>query len=505
MAKIPRVSQGDRPSAVPSGPLPTAGEAVGIIKAVGGLVDIGVKIAAEVEEKEARILQKAREDKQAIVNEVAAGRMAGDFEETLSGYAERFKKELWDNPEEASGQLLDAGRLLADRQLEQAPNTQVGLTSARHNNVRIGAAVREMENWAQSRQTQKAKGDAEAIINRAAGAAEHLTSMPQLGTLLAGVEPRYGEMLRSVFGPQAEEKLNEVRERAVEGFVLVNGARDPVGVLAALDAGSGPLVDYATPGKRDTWRRKTELSLENRGETAKRDLLFSATGETRTAVEMLNQGRLDAGTVLALQNRNINAQKAMAINPSYTKTQRDDQIALLKKQGEILDAIEDIRRRGTKYDPAEQVDGDTAALFEMDKTMRKLNGQKDLLILAEQQDRLILLRRERKISEAKYQTMWATVNLALTKALEAEAKKTGHGPLGLFQSAREAGNEELNSLFKGELKNATPKQQLEARMNYARQYIEATKDDREIDEATSRRFAREAGSYETGRRLRGID
>src|SRR3990167_11163850 len=86
-----------------------------------------------------------------------------------------------------------------------------------------------MENWAQSRQTQKAKGDAEAIINRAAGAAEHLTSMPQLGTLLAGVEPRYGEMLRSVFGPQAEEKLNEVRERAVEGFVLVNGARDPVG------------------------------------------------------------------------------------------------------------------------------------------------------------------------------------------------------------------------------------------------------------------------------------
>jgi hypothetical protein len=72
--KIPRAGYSDRPSTTPSGGLPSINTVgAGITSALGNMADAGIEIAAAEEKR----LAKLRAEKQAIVDEVDAGRRRG--------------------------------------------------------------------------------------------------------------------------------------------------------------------------------------------------------------------------------------------------------------------------------------------------------------------------------------------------------------------------------------------------------------------------------------------
>lgn len=498
MAKIPRVALGDRPSGVPQGSGPTPAAVAAPIASLAKLGDVGYDIVSDQEKQEAAKHRAALEAKQAIINEVEGATRTANFDSMLRQNADLIKKEFFDNPEKAVPQFTENARTFAQFEVDSATevNGQVGLDVARQSGARIAAVTNDLYNWASARQTQRAKGQTEEIINRTAEAAEHLSSVDELERHIVTSQQQYAGQFAAVFGDQAPAKLHEMAAQATRGFFAVAGDRNPLGVLAALDAG-GPAAGFLTPSERDTLRRQTKLSLDGRDTTREIDLARSASGENKQALELLNVGALDAKLMLSLENRNKKAQQAAAIDQSFTPEQRKAHVAALQKQGEALAALEDIRRRGTKFDPADHVDGDSAEMAQQAKVFRKLKGQPgDLLLLQEQQHRVILARRERTISDSAFMSMSKDLNLALEKSVSAEQGNTSHWIF--FRDSREAGNVELNRLFNGKLKNATAAQKTAAWQSYITNFAAASKDGVKVESAATRRMAKEAAAFETG-------
>ena len=496
MAKIPRIEKGNRPSAVPGGPLPGVNSgAAPAIAAFGNLAEVGYKIAADAEEREMERLRLIQERKQAIVNEVEAGRRAGDYEEGIVGQLDDLKKQYAEEPDKVPQQLLEGGRVLLDRQIEQAPNTQIGLEMAQRGNTRLMAAVREAHDWVQARQTQKIKGDLEAQKNQLAVNAGRFGSTGQLDDFLKTQRQSLFPQYEKVFGVNASKEWNDTVSRAAESYARVQGDIRPVSLRAELSNPRGALATALTPQERDTLITRTERALEKRGETRQYDILGVAAGKTVNLVDALNSGELDPAVLIAHQHENTMAQKAAAIDPSFSPEQRREQVRLLKRQGEVLDAIDGIFTRGQKFDPLKMAVNDAAALKDADKALAKFKGKVEQLpLLVEQMERLTLARKKGEISNGGYASAFGHIGLAYKKALSDEADNDG---FWIFQNSRESANREMTRLLETRAQNASEDKKASAWVAYMQRYVEASKKG-DVNAEAARRMARQAISIETG-------
>lgn len=501
MGRIPRVALGDRPSAVPQGGAFSPSSIAAPTAALADVAGMGARIASDAEMKEAEKLQRALEAKQAIVNEVEGSTRVANLDATLRESMLAVQKDMADNPDKAVAQFVENARNFMDSEVRDASdfNSAVGLDVARGAQARIAEHTNEMYKWAQIRQTQKTKGQAQEIINRTAAAAEHLNSYDQLQRHIDGAKAQYKEMFTNVYGDEADAKLHEMASQATRGFFAVAGDRNPIGVMSALEDSNGAAAKYLTPSERDSLRRQTKLSLDGRHATRELDIARQAAGENAQALELLNSGQLKAETTLSLIARNEAAQKAAAVDPTFTPEQRKLQVEKLKRQHEALQAVEDIRRRGQRFDPVDHVDADTAMMAQQQKVFHKLKGQPgDLLLLEEQQQRVMLARAKREISDSAFMAMMKDLNTNFDATVKAEQNDTWGIHWMSLQDAREAGNSELNRLFRGRLKNATAKQQAAAWQNYVRQLADAQKSGTPVKADSTRAMARSAASLETG-------
>jgi len=492
VAKIPRINKGDRPSAVGSSGYHSPAAVAAPIAALGEAGDAALQ-------GELRRLEKAQAEKQMIVDEVEGSKRLADFDATIREGMDTVKKDFFNDPDKAVSAFTESAQAWAGGEVKAASeyNGRVGLTVAQGTSARIAAATREMYAWVSDRQTQRAKGNTEEIINRTAAGAEHLTSAAELDRYITRAKGQYQQQLTNVFGAaDAETRMADLATKATQGFFAVAGDRNPIGVLSALDDPNGPAAKYLTPAERDSLRKQTRASLDGRQATREIDLARQASGENAQALALLDSGKLQPELMISLQNRNREAQRAALIDPSFTKEQREKQIIQLKRQEEALDAIEDMRRRGTRFDPTEQVTGDSAMLAQHKKEFKKLKGQPaDLMVLEEHLQRIILARRKREISDPMFVSMKGDIDLALEKSVKAERNNDG---FLFFVDSREAGNIELNRLFSGRLKTATEAQQTAAWREYMRRFAAASKGGVDVKSAASRAMAREAASMQTG-------
>jgi hypothetical protein len=495
--KIPRISQNDRPSAVPRGSTGASpySEIAGVFGAAADVAAAGGKIAADAEQAEAERLRAVREQKQAIVNEVEAGRLAGEFEEDLVSGAEEVQKRNWNNPDKAVSEFYELSQGVQGTYVDSAGNTQVALDLAQKTNARRAAAMREMHDWAIRRQTQKTTGDLEAQKNQMAVAAGRVGAPGALDGFLAQSKARLYPQFEAVYGANAEKEWHEASVRAAEGWARVQGDANPVSTLSALRNPKGALASYLTPEKRDSLINRTEQALEKRGQNRQYELLTDAAGETSQAVELLNAGKLDAQTVLTLQDKNEKAMAAARLDKSFTPEQRAAQVATLKKQKEVLEAVDEIRARGVKYNPEEQITADAAALKEVDKALVKFkSAEEQLPLIVEQMERLVLARREKSISAGAFATAYGHVATAYSKALKDEASNDG---LPFWMNAREAGNRELNRVLETKAANVSPDQKARAQYAYMKAYLAASKGDVPVSSEMAKRLARVAVSNNT--------
>jgi len=355
--------------------------------------------------------------------------------------------------------------------------------------------MREMRNWAQLRQTQKTKGDLEAQKNTLASKAGRYGSVGQLDAFLAASHADLYPQFEKVYGATASMEWHETSVRAAESYARVQGDNNPVGILAELKNPKGAFEQYLTPEKRDALITRTERALEKRGETKQYELLNKAADKTARAVNLLNSGDLDAPTIMALQFENENAIKAVALDKSYTPEQRAKQVAFLKQQGEVLEAVDAIHTRGVPFDPAKQQVNDTAAYMEVDKALKKFKGKAEQLpLIVEQMQRQTLMHKSGEISKAGYAAAFGHVGLAYRKALSDEASNDG---FWIFQDSREAANREMVRLLDTAARGVPQEKKDAAWTSYMERYVEASKKG-DVTKDLARKLARNAISTETG-------
>lgn len=518
MAKIPRIAQGDRPSAVPGSSLPGAGSGVApLIDAIGTLTETGYKIAADAEQEQALIKRQATEAKQAILNEVNASRHAGDYEESLVSATEKLKKDFFDDPDKAPEQLLVLGRQLADQQIQNAPNTDVSLDLAQKTASRLDSAMREMHNWAQLRQTQKAKGDLSVIINRATAGAESVSTPAALEGYIKTKEAELTAVFHNVLGSEAPGKMAEMRSGMARSWVLTMGDRDPLGVLAALDAKAGPLVDYLDVGTREALRKDTKSSFEGLQKTRELDAIRAGISSNRKLAESFMAGDPGFAGVAFDQRRALEEQKKavaaqMSLDTSVLKKlgvdpqgqTGDEVVKVLDARLAFVDAIEKARRRQTAFNAPDDPTSVTALLLQQQKAMTSKNGKDTKAIVEFQRDLAIAISNE-KVSGSTASTLFKTMSLSMDQATSNAEDPTGLNLYLAWRYPRVAGDMELNDQFNGQFKKLDKNVQAKARLEYMRLFNAAQESGTTIDGKSARKLALRALSLESGEHLPGVD
>ncbi len=544
MAKIQRISLGDRPSAVPGGGLPNInGGAAAITEAAGNAAETGYKIAANAEQVQADKLRWIAEHKQAVVNVVDAGRRAGHYQEDLIKYFDQFKQEFSDSPEKVPQQLLDMGLSLLDRQIEQTPNTQVGLEMAQRGNALLMALVREAHDWVKSRQTQKAKGDLDVQINQFTAVAEHMPTLQALSAHLDSADAKLGSQFANVLGKDAPERMQKMRAAAVNGWVHVKGQQDNAStfmVANALDSADpeSPLVKYATADDRVGYRKATENAFEGSTKTReyeqiKRDI--SHGGEIAAAFSAGDPQF--AGIVVA--ERSSIAQQRMAIEAKISidtaqfkklgidpvgKTDTEI-VAMLDDREKFINALDHANRRQISLTAQDDPASVGALMAQQNKALRSRNG-KDMAAIAKQQTRLAVAVASERVSGGTAAGMFQTMALAMQTAADNQENLWGAKMIKQYHIPREAGIAEINRQLGGPLESLTtatlPKgfiglgkagpfanlpeeTKIAIRLDYEAMFNEAIASKQPVDMKTTRRMALRAISYRTGKHIPGAD
>lgn len=518
MAKIPKIDKGARPSAVPRGALPgAAGGAASVADSFGALADVGYKIAADEEEGEALKLRQALEAKQAIVNEVSASRTAGDYEESLVASVEQIKKDFWENPDQAPEKLLTLGREAADRHIQASPNTAIGLEVAQKTASRLDSAMREIHNWAQSRQTQKAKGDLSIIVNRATAGAEGVPNPVALDTYIKSKEAELSSIFQNVLGSEAQGKMAEMRSGMARAWVLTAGDRDPLGTMAALDAKKGPLVDHLNVSEREALRKDTKSSFEGLQKTRELDAIRQGIDSNRRLADSFMAGDPGFAGIVFDQRRALEQQKKavgaqMSLDTAVLKQLGIDPqgqtgpeiVKIIDSRLAFVNAIEKARRRQTAYDAPDDPASVEALLVQQQKALKSKKGR-DMAAVVEFQKNLAIAISNEKVSGATAATMFKTMSLSLDDAAANAADPAGLNLYLAWRYPRVAGDMELNNQFSGQFSRLGKPEQTAVRIEYMRLFNEAQAEGRTVDGKAARRMALRALSTESETHIPGVD
>lgn len=523
MPKIPRISL-DSPSAGIPGAAPLSPGAVAAPLAdLTNLAGTVFDIASTEGKRQANEMRAALEAKQAIVNEVDAGRRSGDYEEDITGYAEKLKKEFWDNPDKAPAQLLEIGRTLQDRQREQAPNTQVGLEFVQRSNARLAASVREMHDWALSRQSQKAKGDLSVIINRATAGAESIGSVPALGVYITAKEKELTSVFQNVLGTESQTKMAEMRSGMVRAWAQATGNKSPEGalsVLQALDSSKpgNPLVDNLKDTEREALRKDAKADFAGGFKNKLLEEVKKGVSQNRELFDLTMAAPQEAGGAL------YSATNALEEQAKAAKAQMHVDTATLEKWGidlhghsvdEVPQLIDDrlryvralnyARRTMIGFDAEDDPAATEGAILAVDKALKKIDGKTFQNIVKQQAD-LAVLHSDKKIKEDTFSTLFKTMLLALdTAAQNNEPHWYYPNTWRVFAGPMQAGRNELAKQFDGQFSKVDKATQNRVKLRFMQQFQGAQERGTVLKQDDARKMALRVLSLETSTHIQGVE
>lgn len=518
MAKqIPRLDAGSAAAPVPTS-RPGSDETAGIAAAFGKIADTGYAVAADAEKALAARQQAAVEAKQAVVNEVDAGRRAGDYEESLVGYMEGLKTEYADAPDKAPGELLTIGRELQDRMQEQSPNSAVGLAVAQRANARLDSAMKEMHAWALLRQTQKAKGDLQVTINRATAAAEGQGSVATLGAFIKSKEAELTPIFQKVLGAESITAMKTMREDMARSWVLAAGDKNPVGVLQALDdkTPGNPLVDYLDVSHREALKKETLSSFEGITKTRELETIKKGLSDNKQLFASFSAGDPNLGMAMEAQRKALEEQKKavnaqISVDSSALKKlgvdvqgqTPGDIIKTIDARLEFVAALNHARKRQLPFDAEDDPGTVEGLMLSADKAMKAKNG-KDLGAIVQQQARLAGAISDKKISGSTASTIFKTMSLALDTAAASNEDVWGPNTWRLWRAPLESGSVELNRQFDGQFKKLDKAAQNRTRLSYMGQFNAAQESGQQVTVDSARQMALRALALEVGEPIPGV-
>lgn len=497
-----KLSRGIRGSSVPASGLGAAAEFLTTLSGITGAV--GEVLSTEAK-AEALKLRATLEATQAIVNESEAGVRSVKFEETAIFTSTRLKQQFADSPQRAVDAFSEEMRSTAALMVNDAPNSQVGLALTKSSNAKIAAGMREMAGWALARQNQKVKIDLKTRTNQATAVAENLGSLSELSALITAKDAELSQGFTNVHGAKAGDRKAEMFSAMSEAFVIRNIDRDPLAMGAALDASSGPLVDHLTGKQRASLRSKVRAGFSGFGKRAEMRVIWEGAGRNGKLYESYLNGTLDGGVLFSEARKFNNQRAAIQVDPSFDENQKAQQTRWVDQNIQFVEALSDVYRRGMPFDADDDIGTLTTLLQKQEDLFPKKGGEKskDLGMLLEQQVRVAVAFKDKKISGSTYNTLMRAIAIALPKGISAEKENTGpFFEFWMFQATpQQVGNKELNNRFENNRTFSTLPDETKARIRirYMQSFNASSRDGAVVSEEQARKLAIKALSVETGR------
>lgn len=464
MAKIPRLSQSDTPSAVPRGEVradPVPGAIVDVLgTAAGGFANI----AAQKEAAALKARAEAKEKWDAIQNEIKAGELSSDFEQQLRDHIRTEQEAVAEdtNPADVIAPFMDGARKIANSFIKAAPNSAVGLMVARVTTDRISQAQKQMDDWARDATIQRARGMA---AKKFSASSRDVAAAPDPQALTTMLSERREELraAASFSFPAAElqSKLDEWEQDTIEEFVRNRSPRDPWGMRDFLDA--HPLGAKLSSASRKALRSITRADEEGYAKTQRQELLAEGISSRLEQVEAYRQNPQDPALPGAIWGRKkALREKRVALEVEVAKGRMTDaefrrQSEELGREDQILDALDIVRR---SQDWPETDDTATAARLRIqnEKLFEVSGAEPDLPAVRQFLDDLILAARAKQITPATFARWKDNVMAAMPDAAAREAGTTGRWRVfDAWRTPRQLGNRAIGDIFK--VRNASPEVQ----------------------------------------------
>lgn len=461
--KIPRMSPGDRPSAV-SRYTPSGSGIEPLLKGFSDLAGTAVDIAADAEGREAERLRSALEVKQAIANDTAGARMAADYEEGLIPDVEALKRKNAKTPEKLIAEFIPLARAKADAFQKDAGNGEQALDFSRQSSSLIQAETRRLHDWVSTQQTQNIKDDVSKMLNSASAKAGRVPSLTALGGYISEQEGKLLPRAILAYGEaEGRDKVRKMRSDIVEEWYYGAGLVDPKGAAATLD--DGPAAENLSTSQRMAIRRDLKDAFEGRGVAQFEQLTGDTVRRNMDIYQSVLNETLDGTTILAMRRENAARQEALEKDPTLDDKQRGEQLGVLKQRTEFLDYATKLYRKRIPAEIADTPDaiaaqaeiiGEYEALFKNpDDSEDGDTARGNLPRVLALQHKAAALALDKKLGGTRLSTIMGAVGKMADEAAQAEAGKSTWS-LGLkwsppfvsvTQTADQAGHERLNDLF----------------------------------------------------------
>ncbi len=349
MAKIPRINQGDRPSAVPRGTLPDAASGpAGAIDAFGNVLDVGYKIASDQEHEQALVLREAQEKIQAIGNTVDAAKREGNFTEASLKEAAQLQEKHAAKPADAIPEYIDNMRKAAADGVAQAPNAEIGLKIANGFAERIATGTREMHVWALAKTKQNIEINVEESLNESSAVGGQFQGgVEEFGKFVEGERTRLGPGVLAALGDEkGSARLVKLASETAYAYLANRAMLQPYQVMDELKATTGPVARYLDGPQRTSLQhiaeaREKGLPLARQRDTLVKGIRQNADDASFILTDDIPQGE-KARTVFTRLHGVETERETLLLDKSVGEAEKKGRLATFDARIKFLKAGQDL-------------------------------------------------------------------------------------------------------------------------------------------------------------------
>lgn len=503
MAKIPRIEQGDRPSATYSPTLDAS-----VANMVGSLGDLSGEMlatATAAEQAERKALEAAALAKKQIVDASRLGVVTSEFEsrsyEALAQLEKENAKTPERIPEEYKKVMEMHSKAIVDR---EDLDDNVKLAAVRDSSSTVSSGIRAAYNISSALQTKEVKGNITSAMNKTTNGAAYQPSAVAAQQYAEAQLAKLMPQMALVYGKGAKDEADKLRRDVAARYAAHAARNNPQQLAVELE--SSPFLLAMEDNDHKAAVAAADASYFKVNDIRNLDIVKAAFTDGETLAAGLGTDEFIGAA----------ADKLKALNEEYEMARlgRDTDGRRMKPEdakarAELLDQQ---MKRIQKLQAMNYKQLDSAGIDDAD-TMYKLTSKKDRIFtdindtsekenlnaLLTLQDDLEAARDSKKITKASYDNLKKSVNDVYQGLV---SKESGKYSFLSFLSAERAGGAELKEKFEGDYAGFSEEVRGRVWLEYTMEIQEAKKSGK-VTPAMAIKLARKALSLKTGKEVPG--
>lgn len=421
MAKIPRINQGDRPSATYNPTLDTS--VANIMGSIGDVAGEALATVTAEEMAERQRLSMALAAKQRIVDESNAGMVELEFEDTSFKTLAALERDYADTPEVIPQKYTEIMReqAAAIRNREDINDT-VKLMAVKGAESILSSGLRQAYSISSNLQTKQVKGNRIQKDIYLVNSARDLTSPQQLQVMFEGIDadPEFDHL----YGKNAADERYEVKLRAAKAQLETFSETHPLTARKMLDSGKGFYGKYLKENDFTSLREKTKRDALHMADTRMFETLTGFGERGSLLLRAATAGEANA-SVISTERAKVEADRRRIIdNLELSADAKKAQFAEIEKHNKFIDAVELWQSRTThsKYIGDDEVPAEVWVkrneIFSEDNP--------SLSDLMEYRKMVLDVANDKRMSPAKATTLMQEIALATPAAVQGAKDNTGY-------------------------------------------------------------------------------